>query len=78
MFSKIRSFFNNIENIVFLMAVREGFTAIMPVLMTGASTLIFKFFPIEAYQYFIETAMNGRVIEFQRCFRQSCYHFLYL
>lgn len=46
------------------MAVREGFTSIMPMLMVGASTLIFKFFPIIAYQHFIETAMNGKVVEF--------------
>jgi lactose/cellobiose-specific phosphotransferase system IIC component len=64
MLFKVQSFFDNIENIPFLKAVKEGFTAIMPVLLAGAATLVIKYFPIAAYQNFIETLFNGKLIEF--------------
>jgi lactose/cellobiose-specific phosphotransferase system IIC component len=61
---RIRLFFDKIENIIFLKAVREGFTAVMPILMAGAATLVLEYFPIDAYQQFIADALNGKVIEF--------------
>lgn len=64
MLKKSRTFFKNFENMPAVLAVRDGFTTIMPVIMIGAATLIVEYFPIAPYREFIAGFLNGWFIQF--------------
>lgn len=59
MSKKLNEFFKKVEAMPSFRSVREGFTTIIPVVMIGAATLVFRYFPIAAYQSFIESFMGG-------------------
>lgn len=59
MSKKINAFLKKLERVHFLNAVRGGFIAVLPIVMIGAATLVFRYFPIAAYQSFIEDFLNG-------------------
>lgn len=64
MWKKVESFFEKLENRYSVYAVRDGLTAVIPVIMIGAATLVFKYFPLAAYQDFIEGFLGGWFIKF--------------
>ena len=51
--------FGQIEDITIVRAVRNGLIHITPVLIIGAMALIFMTFPVEAYQQFLATFLDG-------------------
>jgi lactose/cellobiose-specific phosphotransferase system IIC component len=55
----ISEFADTFENNRSLMAVREGLTALIPIIVLGASVLLLKSFPVPAYQQWIRFFCDG-------------------
>ena len=51
------------EQLTAVRSIRGGLVSLIPVLIIGAFALILKSFPVRAYQEFIETALNGVLLE---------------
>lgn len=57
--NRIKSFFYRLEKSLVVKAIRNGLVMILPILLLGSFALIFKSLPIDIYQTFITTRMNG-------------------
>jgi lactose/cellobiose-specific phosphotransferase system IIC component len=55
----LTAFSDAFENNKFLMAVREGLTALIPIIVLGSTVLLFKSFPVPAYQHLILSFCDG-------------------
>ena len=52
-------FADKVQQYKLVRAIRDGLVSIIPVLIIGAFALVLKTFPIQAYQDFIESFLNG-------------------
>lgn len=60
----VRSILEKLENAPAVLAIKSGLIMIIPALMIGSATLVFKYFPISQYQQFIETVLAGKLSAF--------------
>lgn len=51
--SRFIDFSSRVQNVTVIRAIRNGLVNMIPILIIGAFALVFKFFPVAAYQTFI-------------------------
>lgn len=61
---KHKGLLEKLENTASVSAIKSGLIMVIPVLMLGSAALVFEYFPIVAYQQFIETALDGKLFLF--------------
>lgn len=58
---KVAGFLDKMQNLTAIQAIRYGLITLIPVLIIGSATLVFKSVPLDGYQEFI-TGWNGGVL----------------
>ncbi|MBR4237460.1 PTS sugar transporter subunit IIC [bacterium] len=61
--TKLMNIVNKFQQTNLIRSIRDGLVNMIPVLIIGAFALIFKSFPVPAYQTFITTFGNGFLLE---------------
>ncbi|MFQ7501859.1 MAG: hypothetical protein ACLRNP_23440, partial [Blautia coccoides] len=59
MYGKVLKIIYRIENNSVISSIRKGFTLLIPALLVGAFALLFRSFPVPAFQMFIEKWAGG-------------------
>ncbi|MCR5458081.1 MAG: EAL domain-containing protein [Clostridiales bacterium] len=57
------AFTRRMEQSIIVRSIRNGLVSMIPVLIIGAFALIIKTFPVEGYQTFIQTFLNGFILK---------------
>lgn len=62
--SRFIDFSSRVQNVTVIRAIRNGLVNMIPILIIGAFALVFKSFPVAAYQTFIADFWGGAILKF--------------